>query len=223
MEQNEKSFVSLFLFEDTAKEDLEKFKELNPIKYKKDILSIILLIIGIALICLWPILYIFIPVGLIVICLMLYFHKKYKNKKKIYELDLYEKYINKIALENNYLAISALYPVCVLCDNKEKTIKIVYQNKTYLYCDYSDIISYDILIDKFKYKSSRLPESPDPTIRSYVLDIALKDGMRVQIGFSNAAKSFLLNNKFVFAQYANTKSINKLATIIDKIQKNNRV
>lgn len=223
MDQSEKSFVSLFLYEDTAKVDLEKFKKEYPIKYKKDILSIILLIIGLAFIaCCW-LLYFFIPIGLIIICIMLYFHKKYNSKKQVYMLDQYERYINSNIKDKNIVALSALYPVYLKYDNLKKILSIEYQDKIYLNCEYSDFISYDILIDKVKYKSTRLPDSPDPTIRSYVLDIALKDGHRVEIGFSNAAKSFLLGGKFVFAQYANTKSINKLATIIDKIKKTGKV
>ncbi len=216
----EKKWTSVFMYQESSKIDIEKFnRELN-IKYKFDKLSLILLIIGIVSIFLNILSMYFIVLTTGSFCFLLFHRRKVNDKRKLEKLDLLEKIIIKES--KGFIPISAVYPVYLSLDNKNKIFTLFYQDKEYIKVEYEDILSYDIYIDRTK-AGARLPELPDPRMRSYIIEITFKDNKKAEIGFSNNNKYFLLNGKYTYLQYANTKSINKLATVFDKIIKNKRV
>ena len=223
MESTDKKFISVFMYYESSKIDMEKFNKNSNIKYKFDWVSLVLLIVGIIFIGLGFVIYYLFILALIFLLLALFIRKRVLDKRKVIMLDILEKSIIKESLNyENSNVLSAVYPVYAICDNKNKIFKIIYQDKEYVNIEYDDILSYDIYIDRVKF-NKRLPEKPDPRIRSYIIEIICKDNKKIEIGFSNDNKYFMLKGNYLFLQYANTKSINKIATILDKINKKSNV
>lgn len=223
MEENK--YTSVFMYQDVSKDDIENFK--NDYKYKKDkidilfYLSILVIIAGIITL-------IFTAGGMLIIlagiALLLWRYGKIRAKKQLDFLDKYEKYL--ISNEKKYegaISNSAIYPTYYFYDNKTKRFKFMYQDKIYIDIPYDEIISFEIMNDKVVSEYKRLPENPNPTVRSYVLNLKLKNGRNIEIGYSNTNKFIKLRNGFVYQQFANTISINKLCSVFERIILKNRV
>ncbi|MGM9971420.1 MAG: hypothetical protein ACI35W_03355 [Anaeroplasmataceae bacterium] len=218
MENKEINAESVYLYFDSSKRDIENFKQSCEIKYKFNWLALLLLLLGVVLMILSFISVYFFAGSLLFFLLALLAWHKTRDKRQYEFLDLFERYINK-EFPNN---LSPVYPICYKADNKNKKFSLIYQNKSYIDVDYKDIVSYDILSDRVSV-GKRLRENPDPKSRSYIIEVTYSDNTKTEIGFSNDNKYFLLKGNYSFLQYANTKSVNKLATILDKIIKNGKV
>ena len=213
----EKKFLSIYMFKDTTKNDLEYFNNKYPFKYKKDIVSLIILIIAIISIPFMFISY-FTLIGTFVLFLALaYFRFKYLNRRGVTYLDALEREIKNEY--KAYKAISAVYPIYLHYDNKEKEFYLDYLDKNFLACNYSDFNSYNIYIDNYKTKHNRLNNKPDRTAKSYKLELIFNDGKKLEIGFANINKYIRLHKSYEFLQYANTKTINELLDLIDRAKK----
>lgn len=209
-------YTSVFMYEDSSKEDIESFKKDFKIIVEKDIY----LYIFIAGAILSFVLLIFIPYFLILtvlfLALIMWRIRTHIFAKREAFLKAYEAYLVKNT-PDGYTQLSAIYPSYIKSDNKNRNLMIFYRDKDYAVIPYDDIVSYEILIDKVSLNSTRLPEKPDPRIRSYVIAIKCKSGHRVEIGYSNANRYLKFKRGYVFQQFANSISINKIATTIDKI------
>lgn len=230
----DKKFISVFMHPDSAKEDLLYLKNNCCFKAKVSYVTAIMLGISIFLILFGAsISYMLLPVGLsaigvglILVIISTIFLRKVDTKKKLLFLNEYEKAIVENCQNKypNYYPISALYPIYLFFDNDEKVIKMIYQDKEYLYFEYSDVANYRILVDKEVLQNrSRLPENPNRKYSSYIIEISFKNKKRAQIGFNNTCSKFILGGKYDYQQFVNTNSINSIARILDCILKKNEV
>ena len=223
MEQENK-YTSVFMYQDVSKDDILAFEKQFKYKGKKDllfILSIVIILGGIVTLF-------FTSGGILILlaglALMLWRLSKLRTTKQLKFLDDYEKYLVANASKyNGAISNSAIYPTYYFVDNKTKRFQFMYQDKIYIDIPYDEIISYEILNDKTISSYKRLPENPNPTIRSYILKVNCKGGRVIEIGYSNTNKYIKLRNGFVYQQFANTVSINKLCAVFDRIILKNRV
>ena len=234
IDENEKKYISVFMHPDSAKQDLIYFKNHYQFKAKVSYLSAIMFGVAIALIvfgasiarlvlalglaCL--------GLGLVLVVVSMLFLRKVEIKKRLQFLDRYEKAIvNNCTIKYpNYYAISSLYPLYLFFDNETKVIKLVYQDKEYIYCEYDDILNYKILEDSVVLENrTRLPENPNRKINSYIIEITFNNKKRAQIGFNNTFNKFILAGKYDFQQFANTNSINNIARMLDCIIKKDEI
>ena len=230
----DKKFISVYMYPNTVKEDLKYFKEKYSFRLKNYIISPILLglafflvIFAFSVIYFWLIVGISCVItGLLFFILSIFVRKKFETKWMITAFDEYEKVIVKNCADKypGFYSISALYPIYLFFDNDEKVIKIAYQDKEYLYFEYSDVANYRILVDKEVLQNrSRLPENPNRKYSSYIIEISFKNKKRAQIGFNNTCSKFILGGKYDNQQYANNNSINSIARILACILKKNDV
>lgn len=222
---SEKTYKSVFMYPISVKEDLKYFNNQYPFKYRFDWLSPMLFLLAIALFGLAAVIpYIWLG-GIVVLIGAVIFEYRYINKRRIAFLDHYEKAIvsnGKIRYPDSNM-ISALYPIYILCDNDKKTFKLIYQNEIYIFCEYDDILTYRILIDRIEVESNRLPDTPDQKIKSYIFELTFNNKKKAEIGFNNTVSKFIINGRYSFQMFANTESVNRLANIIDRIIKKNKV
>ena len=223
--EDEKLYKSVFMYPLSVKEDIKYFKNKYPFKYKFDWISIVLLLLAVALFGLSPVIpYVWIA-GIVVLMPAVYLRYRFMNKRRIAFLDHYEKAIvsnGKIKYPDSNM-ISALYPVYILCDNEKKTFKLIYQDKEYIFCEYDDILTYRILIDRVEVNGSRLPDTPDQKIKSYIFELTFNNKKKAEIGFNNTVSKFIVNARYSFQLFANTEAVNRIANIIDRIIKKNKV
>lgn len=223
MDNKENICESVFMYQETSKQNILDFKK--TFKYKAGfdwiiLLAIVIICVGIAIIFYTTLGVILEIVGIILIGYRL---SKRNSKKDVAFLDAYEKYLK--AQEKKYQANSnsAIYETYYSYDNKTKRFAFWYQDKKYIDISYDDIISYDILNDKVISSFKRLPDRPNPTVKSYILRLNLKNGRVVEIGYSNTNKYIKIRNSIVYQQFANTMSVNKLCNVFDRIITKNRV
>ncbi|MCR5706104.1 MAG: hypothetical protein K6G48_04855 [Acholeplasmatales bacterium] len=223
MEQENK-YTSVFMYQDVSKPDFVEFKKTYSYKAdKKDILfylSFPIMILGVILLF-------FTAGGVLLvlagIALLAWRLGKINSKKDLDFLDKYEKYLLENAKKyEGAISNSAIYPTYYFVDNKAKRFRFMYQDKVYVDIPYDDIVSFDILNDKTISQYKRLPDQPNPTIRSYILRVNCKGGRSIEIGYSNTNKLIKLRNSFVYQQFANTISINKLCALFERIILKNR-
>ena len=230
----DKKFISVYMYPDTAKEDLKYFKENYNFKLKNYLISSVLLglafffvIFALSVIYFW--LYVGISLvvtGLLCFVMSIIFRKKIESKWMVKSIDEYQKVIVKNCIDKypGYYSLSALYPLYLFFDNNEKVIKVAYQNKEYLCFEYSDVSNYRIMQDKEVLDGrTRLPENPNKKICSYIIEISFKNKKRAQIGINNTCSRFILGGKYGYQQFANTNTINSIARILDCILKKNDV
>lgn len=212
-------YLSLYLFSDTSKKDLEYFNNKYPFIYKKDIRSLILLIVF--LLSFIPTIFIlyFIVANCFLALALFWYRRRFLQEMRITYLDHLERAINK----ENQTAINAVYPLYIKYNNEVKELVLSYLHDEFLYCKYEDIKGFEIQIDGYKTKHQRLSEKPDRTAKSYKLVIYMKDGNNVELGLANVNRQIKLHKSYEFMQYANTNTINKLAIMLEKIMKKNKI
>ena len=223
--EEQKIYKSVYMYPITVKEDIKYFNNKYPFKYKFDWISIILLALAIAFFGLSVVIPFIWIGGIIALMAGVYLKYRFINKKRIAFLDHYEKAIvsnGKIKYPDSNM-ISALYPVYILCDNDKKTFKLIYQDKEYIYCEYDDILTYRILQDRVEVNGTRLPDSPNQKIKSYIFELTFNNKKKAEIGFNNTVSRFIVNARYSFQLFANTEAINRIANVIDRIIKKNKV
>jgi len=223
--EEQKIYKSVYMYPITVKEDIKYFNNKYPFKYKFDWISIILLALAIAFFGLSVVIPFIWIGGIIALMVGVYLKYRFINKKRIAFLDHYEKAIvsnGKINYPDSNM-ISALYPVYILCDNDKKTFKLIYQDKEYIYCEYDDILTYRILQDRVEVNGTRLPDSPNQKIKSYIFELTFNNKKKAEIGFNNTVSRFIVNARYSFQLFANTEAINRIANVIDRIIKKNKV
>lgn len=223
--ESEKYYKSVYMHPDSAKEDLKYFSNQYPFKYKFDFISPILFLLALALFGLSAVLIYFMIGGFLALGFALFFFYKYFNKKRIAFLAHYEKAIvsnGKVKFPDSNM-VSALFPIYIICDNEKKTFKLIYQNQTYIFCEYDDILTYRILIDRVEINGSRLPDTPDQKSKSYIFELTFNNKKKAEIGFNNTVSKFIVNARYSFQLFANTEAINRIANVIDRIIKKNKV
>ena len=223
--EEEKLYKSVYMYPVTVKEDIKYFNNKYPFKYKFDWISIILLALAIAFFGLAVVIPFIWIGGIVALMGAIYLKYRFINKKRVAFLDHYEKAIvsnGKINYPDSNM-ISALYPVYILCDNDKKTFKLIYQDKEYIYCEYDDILTYRILQDRVEVNGNRLPDNPDQKIKSYIFELTFNNKKKAEIGFNNTVSKFIVNARYSFQLFANTEAINRIANVIDRIIKKNKV
>lgn len=234
IDENEKKYISVYMHPDSAKQDLTYFKNHYQFKANVSYLSAIMIGVAIALIVFgasiaYSILALGLSclgLGLVLVVVSMLFLRKVEIKKRLKFLDSYEKAIvNNCTIKYpNYYALSALYPLYLFFDNETKVIKLVYQDKEYIYCEYDDILNYKILEDNVVLENrTRLPENINKKTSSYIIEITFNNKKRAQIGFNNTFNKFILAGKYDFQQFANTNSINNIARMLDCIILKNEI
>lgn len=223
--EKEKIYKSVYMYPISVKEDIKYFDNKYPFKYKFDWISPILLLLAIAMFGLAVVIPFIWLGGIGALILGLYFTYRHVNKRRIAFLDHYEKAIvsnGKINYPDSNM-VSALYPIYILCDNDQKTFKLIYQDKEYIYCEYDDILTYRILVDRVEVNSSRLPDNPNQKIKSYIFELTFNNKKKAEIGFNNTVSKFIVNARYSFQLFANTEAVNRIANVIDRIIKKNKV
>lgn len=223
--EDEKLYKSVFMYPVSVKEDIKYFNNKYPFKYRFDFISPILFLLAVALFGLAAVTIYFMIGGFAVLAVALFFLYKHVNKRRVAFLDHYEKAIvsnGKIKYPDSNM-VSALYPVYILCDNDKKTFKLIYQDKEYIFCEYDDILTYRILIDRVEVNGNRLPDNPDQKIKSYIFELTFNNKKKAEIGFNNTVGKFIVNARYSFQLFANTEAVNRIANIIDRIIKKNKV
>lgn len=223
--ESEKLYKSVYMHPDSAKEDIKYFANQYPFKYKFDFISPGLFLLAIAFFALSPLIPFIWIGGIIALGAAIFVLYKYINKKRVAFLDHYEKAIvsnGKIKYQDSNM-VSALFPVYILCDNDKKTFKLIYQDNTYIYCEYDDILTYRILIDRVEVNGTRLPDTPDQKSKSYIFELTFNNKKKAEIGFNNTTSNFIVNGRYSFQLFANTEAVNRIANIIDRIIKKNKV
>ncbi len=212
-------YTSPLMYEETSKDDIKKFRANYKYERKADkvlIVSIVLFFLSIIVVFMnVPFFYV---VSAIILGYIIFRLVKNLELKRRDFLSQYEKYLIKNTPEG-YTSISASYPNYIKADNANKLLSFIFGDKEYFNIPYDDIISYDILVDKYLFKHSRLPEQPNKKISTYLLRIKCKSGNMVQVGYSNNNKCIKLRKSYVYQQFANTISINKICVMLDKIIK----
>lgn len=193
--------------------------EANKPKNKIDWLSILFLVLAflfiVPAVLVNSIFYAF-SIAFILITYYIYKRTISKRRKK-YSIYL-ERALKKEAQEAGMLSLNEIYPVFLRVDDLKEEFEIVYQNETKLLCSYNDFKSYSIYYNSLEYKTSRkLPDIPDPTVKRYILEIYFKDDNKLTITLDNTNPKFVINNRWFYQQFTNTKMINVLAKLIDKI------
>ncbi len=223
--ESEKSYTSVYLYKVSVKDDIKYFNNQYPFKYKFNWISVISVLLTIAFFGLSAVsLFFLIPATIVLIggAILSY---RFINKRRIAFLDHYEKAIvsnGKIKYPDSNM-VSALYPIYILCDNDKKTFNLIYQEKNYIYCEYDDILTYRILVDRVEKDGTRLPDTPDQKSQSFILELTFNNKKKAEIGFNNTVSKFIVNGRYSFQLFANTEAINRIANIIDRIIKKNKV
>ena len=225
MPESDKLYKSVYMYPISVKEDIKYFNNQYPFKYKFDWLSLILFLLSIAFFGLAVVTLYFLIGGGVALAGALILKYRHINKKRVAFLDHYEKAIvsnGKINYPDSNM-VSALYPIYILCDNERKTFKLIYQNNQYIYCEYDDILTYRILIDRVEVNGNRLPDTPDQKSKSYIFELTFNNKKKAEIGFNNTVSKFIVNARYSFQLFANTEAVNRIANIIDRIIKKNKV
>ena len=224
MEDIENKYTSVFMFQDSSKQDILDFKKTYKYKMPFDIglvISLVIIVLGIIILFFTPGAMFIILIGLLVLS---WRYSKVKAKKEQDFLDKLEcEYVKGQEKYSGAIACSAIYPTYYFYDNKIKRFKFMYQDKIYIDIPYDIIKSYEILNDKVVSQYNRLPNRPNPTVRSYILRIHTTDDKQIDIGYSNANKYLKLKGNFVYQQYANTITINKICALLERIIAKGRV
>lgn len=204
------------MYEESGRDDFLKFKKNEKVIIKRDIwlyISILGIIVSFMLMLFIP--YLVIALVFFIMLTIWRCQLRIYAKREVILKD-YEAYIIKTTPQG-YEPNSAIYHSYIKLDNKERMFSFYFDDKEYISISYDDIISYEILIDKKIFPYKRLPEKPDPRVRSYILLINCKSGHKVEIGYSNMNKYIKLRKGYVYQQFANTISINKIAVALDRV------
>lgn len=218
----EKKYLSIYMHKETTKKDLEYFNQKYPFIYnKKDIRSLVLLILSLLSVILVGFMIYCIIITALLILALVWNRRKFLQSKRITYLDHLEKAI--ISDRQDMTAINAVYPLYIKYDNSKKYFILNYMDNEIINFNYCDLISYNIYIDGYKTEHNRLKENPDRTAKSYKLELLFKNGRSSEIGFANVNKNIKLYQSYRYLQFANTKTINELAITFDKIIKKAKI
>ena len=129
-----------------------------------------------------------------------------------------EEKLKEEAKNKNMLLLNEIYPLYLNVNDETKMFEIYLDNEKILSTKYSNLKNYIIYNNSKEYKASlRLPNTPTSYIKKYLLEINTKDGNSITLTFFNNNIKFIVGNKIFYQQFTNTKTINSLAQILDKI------
>ncbi len=151
---------------------------------------------------------------MLVIILSAYTKEADKNKR-IYARYIESKLIST-AKENNRLPISPIIPLFLSVNDDNKELIIHYNDEVIIQANYNEIKKYNIYYNKENKLQGKLPSKPLKLIKSYRLEIDIDNNLAT-IDFYNIYSKYRFNNKIDFMQLVNTKSINDISAILDKI------
>ena len=195
------------------------YKKFKFNKYKFNWISFLLLIIAL----------VFLPfaikvnrlfyIGVIVfLAAAIFINRKFSLKKKMTYCNFIEEKLKEEAKNKNMLLLNEIYPLYLNVNDETKMFEIYLDNEKILSTKYSNLKNYIIYNNSKEYKASlRLPNTPTSYIKKYLLEINTKDGNSITLTFFNNNIKFIVGNKIFYQQFTNTKTINSLAQILDKI------
>ncbi|MGM9969957.1 MAG: hypothetical protein ACI35S_06140 [Anaeroplasma sp.] len=212
----------------SLKKALKDFRKPKGKPYIFSIIFSLLLLISISLIIVFLIKkqygysIAFMLLSAFILILILSAYTKESDKNKVIYARYIEHKLREYAKENNLLPISPVIPLFLFVDDKAQEFKIFYKEDSIINCCYNDIKKYNIYYNKENRINGKLPSNPLKLIKSYRLEIVFSNNESSIIDFYNTYSKFRINNKIDFLQLINTKSINDLSTILDKIIKQNK-
>ena len=195
------------------------YKKFKLNKYKFNWVSFLLLILAL----------VFLPfaikvnrlfyIGVIVfLAVAIFINRKFSLKKKMSYCNFIEEKLKEEAKNKNMLLLNEIYPLYLNVNDETKMFEIYLDNEKILSTKYSNLKNYIIYNNSKEYKASlRLPNTPTSYIKKYLLEINTKDGNSITLTFFNNNIKFIVGNKIFYQQFTNTKTINSLAQILDKI------
>lgn len=111
--------------------------------------------------------------------------------------------------------ISSFYDVSVICDSSKRVFSVYKDSKEEISIAYDDINEYKILLDETLNTGKRIPEFKKEKYSKY--SIVIND--EIYITFDNKNKYFKMLKPIRYQMNMNKDSINKIATMLDKILK----
>lgn len=158
-------------------------------------------------------------IGVIVfLAAAIFINRKFSLKKKMTYCNFIEEKLKEEAKNKNMLLLNEIYPLYLNVNDETKMFEIYLDNEKILSTKYSNLKNYIIYNNSKEYKASlRLPNTPTSYIKKYLLEINTKDGNSITLTFFNNNIKFIVGNKIFYQQFTNTKTINSLAQILDKI------
>lgn len=158
-------------------------------------------------------------IGVIVfLAVAIFINRKFSLKKKMSYCNFIEEKLKEEAKNKNMLLLNEIYPLYLNVNVETKMFEIYLDNEKILSTKYSNLKNYIIYNNSKEYKASlRLPNTPTSYIKKYLLEINTKDGNSITLTFFNNNIKFIVGNKIFYQQFTNTKTINSLAQILDKI------
>lgn len=158
-------------------------------------------------------------IGVIVfLAVAIFINRKFSLKKKMTYCNFIEEKLKEEAKNKNMLLLNEIYPLYLNVNDETKMFEIYLDNEKILSTKYSNLKNYIIYNNSKEYKASlRLPNTPTSYIKKYLLEINTKDGNSITLTFFNNNIKFIVGNKIFYQQFTNTKTINSLAQILDKI------
>lgn len=158
-------------------------------------------------------------IGVIVfLAVAIFINRKFSLKKKMSYCNFIEEKLKEEAKNKNMLLLNEIYPLYLNVNDETKMFEIYLDNEKILSTKYSNLKNYIIYNNSKEYKASlRLPNTPTSYIKKYLLEINTKDGNSITLTFFNNNIKFIVGNKIFYQQFTNTKTINSLAQILDKI------
>lgn len=200
------------------------YKKYKLNKYRFDWISFLSLIASIIFIPLAIIINALFLIGFIVfIAVAMLVNKKFSLKQKMAYCNFIEERLQMEAKEKNMLLLNEIYPLYLNVNDDNELFEIYLDNEKILSTVYSNLKNYVIYYNSKDYKSTlRLPNNPSSYIKKYLLEINTKDGNSITMSFYNNNMKFVVGNRRYYQQFTNTKTINSLAQILDKIFSNNK-
>lgn len=157
-------------------------------------------------------------VVIVFLVVAIFINRKFSLKKKMTYCNYIEEKLKEEAKNKNMLLLNEIYPLYLNVNDETKMFEIYLDNEKILSTKYSNLKNYIIYNNSKEYKASlRLPNTPTSYIKKYLLEINTKDGNSITLTFFNNNIKFIVGNKIFYQQFTNTKTINSLAQILDKI------
>lgn len=157
-------------------------------------------------------------VVIVFLVVAIFINRKFSLKKKMTYCNFIEEKLKEEAKNKNMLLLNEIYPLYLNVNDETKMFEIYLDNEKILSTKYSNLKNYIIYNNSKEYKASlRLPNTPTSYIKKYLLEINTKDGNSITLTFFNNNIKFIVGNKIFYQQFTNTKTINSLAQILDKI------
>lgn len=194
-------------------------------KYKINFISIIILIISLIPVVFAVIfnMYYLIFITALIITIDIFYYRRVVTKRKMKYCNFLASKLQGEATEKNMLLLNEIYPLFLNVNDEEQLFEIYYDNNIILKTTYENIKNYKIYNTSKKYKEyKRLPDIPKDYIKKYIIEINFKDNNSIDLEFYNNNLKFVVGNKAFYQQNVNTKTINALALILDKIFEHNK-